>query len=74
MRLEFPFAPLAMARLLPATVRHDGLAPSATGLYQFDLVVQEVPDHAAVPLTFSLAGTIPAHPLYNPIQHETRYL
>jgi uncharacterized protein (TIGR03437 family) len=54
---------------VPAALRYDGLAPDTTGLYQFNVVVPEVPDNPAVPLTFSLAGTIPAQTLYIAVQH-----
>ncbi|HLY17192.1 MAG TPA: IPT/TIG domain-containing protein [Bryobacteraceae bacterium] len=53
----------------PAKLSYDGLAPGDTGLYQFDLVVPDIPDNPAVPLTFSLAGTIPSQTLYIAVQH-----
>jgi uncharacterized protein (TIGR03437 family) len=54
---------------VPAKLSYDGLAPGATGLYQFDVVVPDVPDNPAVPLTFSLAGAMPAQSLYIAVQH-----
>jgi len=54
---------------VPVTLSYDGLAPGATGLYQFDLVVPDVPDNPAVPLTFSLAGAIPSQTLFIAVQH-----
>jgi uncharacterized protein (TIGR03437 family) len=53
----------------PAKLSYHGLAPGATGLYQFNVVVPNVPDNPAVPLTFSLAGTIPSQTLYIAVQH-----
>ncbi|HKW98119.1 MAG TPA: putative glycoside hydrolase [Bryobacteraceae bacterium] len=53
----------------PAKVVYKGLAPDATGLYQFNVVVPNVPDNPAMPLTFSLAGAIPAQTLYIAVQH-----
>lgn len=52
-----------------ATLSYAGLAPGATGLYQFDLVVPNVPDNPAVPLTFSLPGTVPLQTLFIAVQH-----
>lgn len=54
---------------VPATLSYAGLAPGATGLYQFDLVVPDVPDNPAVPLTFSLPGTVPLQTLFIAVQH-----
>jgi uncharacterized protein (TIGR03437 family) len=41
---------------MPATVAYAGLAPSFTGLYQFDIAVPSVAA-GAQPLTFTLGGT-----------------
>jgi uncharacterized protein (TIGR03437 family) len=54
---------------VPVTLSYDGLAPDALGLYQFDLVVPDVPDNPTVPLTFSLAGAIPPQTLFIAVQH-----
>jgi uncharacterized protein (TIGR03437 family) len=54
---------------VPATLKYDGLAPGATGEYQFDVVAPDVPDNPAVPLTFSLAGAMPSQSLYIAVQH-----
>jgi uncharacterized protein (TIGR03437 family) len=54
---------------VPAALSYDGMAPGATGLYQFDVVVPDVPDNPAVPLTFSLAGTTPSQSLFIAVQH-----
>ncbi len=42
---------------VPATVSFSGLAADFLGLYQFNVVVPNVPAGDAVPLTFSLNGT-----------------
>ncbi len=39
-----------------ATIAYDGLAPSFTGLYQFNIVVPNVPANSTVPISVSLAG------------------
>lgn len=41
---------------VPATLTYQGLAPNFTGLYQFNVVVPQVPDDPAMALSFSLAG------------------
>jgi uncharacterized protein (TIGR03437 family) len=40
-------------------IPYAGLAPGYVGLYQFDIVVPQVPDNDLVPLTFTL-GAVPA--------------
>ncbi|HEY3839356.1 MAG TPA: IPT/TIG domain-containing protein [Bryobacteraceae bacterium] len=42
---------------IPATSVYAGLAPNYTGLYQFNVVVPNVPTGNAVPVTFALGGT-----------------
>lgn len=39
-----------------AKLQYDGLAPSFVGLYQFNVVVPQVPDNDLTPLTFTLGG------------------
>jgi uncharacterized protein (TIGR03437 family) len=39
-----------------AVVKYDGLAPNSVGLYQFNVVVPDVPSSDAVPLTFDVGG------------------
>jgi uncharacterized protein (TIGR03437 family) len=39
-----------------AAINYAGLAPSAIGLYQFNVVVPNVPSGSAVPLTFTLGN------------------
>jgi uncharacterized protein (TIGR03437 family) len=53
----------------PATLAYDGLAPNFTGLYQFNVVVPDVPDSELVPLTFSLAGIAGRQTLYLAVHH-----
>jgi len=52
-----------------ATVEYDGLAPSAVGLYQFNVVVPNVTASNAVPLTFTLAGVAGTQTLYIAVQN-----
>jgi uncharacterized protein (TIGR03437 family) len=53
---------------VPGQVTFDGLAPGFVGLYQFDVVVPQVPDNSLVPLTFNLAGALNgAQTLYIPV-------
>jgi len=40
----------------PAQLSYFGLAPNLVGLYQFDVIVPQVPDSDLVPLTFDLGG------------------
>ena len=47
-----------------ATVQYDGLAPGFIGLYQFNVVVPNVSDSDAVPLTFNLGGVQGSQTLY----------
>jgi uncharacterized protein (TIGR03437 family) len=47
-----------------ATVNYDGLAPSAIGLYQFNVVVPNVSSNDAVPVTFTLGGVAGTQTLY----------
>jgi uncharacterized protein (TIGR03437 family) len=44
-----------------------GLAPGAVGLYQFNIVVPQVPDNSLVPLTFKLDGVPGAQTLYTAV-------
>jgi uncharacterized protein (TIGR03437 family) len=52
----------------PATLSYEGLVPGLTGLYQFNLVVPDVPD-GTVPLTFNLGGVAGGQNLYVAVQH-----
>jgi uncharacterized protein (TIGR03437 family) len=49
---------------VPVTATYAGLAPQAVGLYEFDLVVPNVPANVAVPVTFSLGGSNGTQTLY----------
>ena len=51
-----------------ATLAYDGLAPGYTGLYQFNVVVPEVPASDLVPLTFTLNGIAGTQTLYIAVQ------
>jgi uncharacterized protein (TIGR03437 family) len=53
----------------PATIQYAGLAPQATGLYQFNITVPSVPAGSAVALTFSLGGNPGAQALYLAVQN-----
>jgi len=52
----------------PAQVTYDGLAPTFVGLYQFDVVVPQVPDNLLTPLTFNLGGVAGTQTLYIAVQ------
>jgi uncharacterized protein (TIGR03437 family) len=54
---------------MEATWSYAGLAPNAVGLYQFNVVVPNVAGGDAIPLTFSLAGTLGHQTLYMPVQN-----
>lgn len=51
-----------------AQVAYDGLAPGFVGLYQFNIVVPQVPDNNLVPITFTLAGVPGTQTLYSAVQ------
>lgn len=54
----------------PATLQYQGLAPDAVGLYQFNVVVPEIPDSDAVPITFTLGDNIHGtQTLYTAVHH-----
>ena len=52
-----------------ATPTYDGLAPSYTGLYQFNIVVPNVPANAALPISFTLGTTKGAQTLCIALQN-----
>ena len=52
-----------------ATVSYDGLAPSFTGLYQFNVVVPNVAANDAVPISFSLGDVNGSQTLYIAVQN-----
>ena len=52
---------------LEAKVTYDGLTPNSYGLYQFNVVIPQVPSGDQVPLTFTLGGTTGAQTLYLPV-------
>jgi uncharacterized protein (TIGR03437 family) len=51
-----------------ATPLYYGLAPDVVGLYQFNVVVPNVPAGNAVPLTFTLGGVPGTQTLYTAVQ------
>jgi uncharacterized protein (TIGR03437 family) len=51
-----------------ATTTYAGLAPGAIGLYQFNVVVPNVPASDAVPVTFTLNGTAGTQVLFTAVQ------
>jgi uncharacterized protein (TIGR03437 family) len=51
-----------------AQVLYDGLAPNYVGLYQFNVVVPSVAASNAVPVTFTLNGTVGTQTLFTAIQ------
>jgi uncharacterized protein (TIGR03437 family) len=52
----------------PATLTYYGLAPSFTGLYQFNVVVPNVAVNDAEPISFSLGGVKGSQTLYIAVQ------
>jgi len=54
----------------PAATQYAGLAPSAIGLNQFNVVVPNVPASDTTPLSFSLGG-YPARRLYLLLSNNT---
>ena len=53
----------------PATLGYDGLAQSAIGLYQFNVVVPTIPDNDAAPLTFTLNGASGSQTLFTAVKN-----
>lgn len=51
-----------------AVVSYAGLLPGAVGLYQFNVIVPDIPDSDSVPLTFTLDGNRGAQVLYTAVQ------
>ena len=52
----------------PAQVTFQGLTQGSVGLYQFDVVVPQVPDNLLTPLTFNLGGVAGTQTLYIAVQ------
>jgi len=65
--LQLPFA-ITFGNV-PVTVNYAGLVPSIVGLYQFDLVVPNVPTSDAVPVVFTLNGVNGPQKLVIPISN-----
>lgn len=53
----------------PGTITYAGLAPSAVGLYQFNVVVPNIVGSDAVPVTFTLGGAAGSQALYLSVQN-----
>jgi uncharacterized protein (TIGR03437 family) len=53
---------------VPAELKYAGLAPGYVGLYQFNVIVPELPDNNAAPLTFKLGATAGSQTLFLAIQ------
>jgi uncharacterized protein (TIGR03437 family) len=51
-----------------ATVQYAGLAPGFLGLYQFNVVVPNIPDSDSVPVTFALGNFAGAPTLYTAVK------
>jgi len=51
-----------------ATLQYWGLAPGYIGLYQFNVVVPDIPDSDAVPVTFALGNFAGAPTLYTAVK------
>ncbi len=51
----------------PATVQYAGLAPGFLGLYQFNVIVPNIPDSDVVPVTFALGNFAGAPTLYTSV-------
>jgi uncharacterized protein (TIGR03437 family) len=52
----------------PAQIQYAGLAPGFVGLYQFNVVVPNIPANNAAPVTFTLGGVKSAQTLYTAVQ------
>jgi uncharacterized protein (TIGR03437 family) len=50
-----------------ASVKYAGLAPGTVGLYQFNVVVPDAAEGAAVPLTFALGSSSGEQVLYTAV-------
>jgi len=53
----------------PATLTYSGLAPSAVGLYQFNVVVPNITNSDAVPITFPIGGVNGTQTLYTAVHN-----
>jgi uncharacterized protein (TIGR03437 family) len=53
-----------------ATVQYAGLAPGFLGLYQFNVIVPNIPDSDAVPVTFALGNFAGAPTLYTAVRQQ----
>jgi uncharacterized protein (TIGR03437 family) len=53
---------------VPAELKYAGLAPGNVGLYQFNVIVPELADSSAAPVTFQLGATAGSQTLFLAIQ------
>jgi uncharacterized protein (TIGR03437 family) len=53
----------------PAVLSYSGLAPTYVGLYQFDVVVPNVPNNDLVPITFTLGTVSGTQTLYTAVHN-----
>jgi uncharacterized protein (TIGR03437 family) len=53
----------------PATLAYWGLAPNFLGLYQFNVVVPNVPNSDLVPITFTLGGANGTQTLFTAVHN-----
>jgi len=53
----------------PATLSYYGLAPNLIGLYQFNIVVPDVPSNDLTPISFTLGGIAGAQTLYIAVEN-----
>jgi uncharacterized protein (TIGR03437 family) len=53
----------------PAALGYYGLAQTAIGLYQFNVVVPSIPDNNAAPLSFTLGGTSGTQTLFTAVKN-----
>jgi uncharacterized protein (TIGR03437 family) len=53
----------------PATLPYSGLAPNYLGLYQFNVVVPNIPNSDLVPITFTLGGANGMQTLYTAVHN-----
>jgi len=54
---------------MAASVTYQGLAPGYVGLYQFNVIVPNVPASDVVPVTFALNGMSGPQTLYTAVQN-----
>jgi len=53
---------------VPAQVTYAGLSPGSVGLYQFNVIVRQIPSSDAAPVVFTLGGVAGTQTLYTSVQ------